>query len=157
MPVADIDTGSVLLVLQPIWHEKTMTASRVRNRIELVLDYAKVGGHHGGENPARWRGHLDKMLLKKSKIETVEHHAALPHREIAAFMTDLRALDDQAARALELAILCVSRTAEVLEAFAEVLLAQGRAEVGPRVLSSAAAYRPPATASGGIARASAAS
>ena len=76
-------------VLEPIWREKTETASRLRGRIESVLDYAKARGWRGGENPARWRGHLDNLLPARGKVAKVEHHAALPWREIGAFMAAL--------------------------------------------------------------------
>ena len=88
-------------VLEPIWTEKTETASRVRGRIESVLDWAKVRGYHTGENPARWRGHLDKLLPRRSKVAKVEHHAALPYAEAGAFMRELRGREGTAPRALE--------------------------------------------------------
>jgi hypothetical protein len=77
-------------VLEPIWSEKTETASRVRGRIESVLDWAKVRGFRAGENPARWRGHLDKLLPRRSKVAKVEHHAALPYADAAPFMRAAR-------------------------------------------------------------------
>ena len=85
-----IGTDDVLRVLRPIWTEKPETASRVRGRIEAVLDWAKAHGHRDGENPARWRGHLDKLLPPKGKVRRVRHHAALPFDELPAFMTALR-------------------------------------------------------------------
>lgn len=99
LPVADIDTSLVMRVLEPIWSTKPETASRVRGRIESVLDWATARGHREGENPARWRGHLDKLLPAPSKAKRAarvakgraEHHAALPYDEIGAFMTALRA------------------------------------------------------------------
>ena len=75
-------------MLEPLWREKTETASRLRGRIEAVLDYATARGWRSGENPARWRGHLDNLLPARSKVAKVEHHAALPWREIGAFMAD---------------------------------------------------------------------
>jgi integrase len=103
-------------VLEPIWQTKTETASRVRGRIEAVLDWAAARGFRQGENPARWRGHLENLLPKRSKVRRVEHHAALPYAEIDAFMTQLRQQDGVAARALEFAILTAARTEEVLGA-----------------------------------------
>ena len=78
LSVQSIDTGLVLKVLEPIWNAKTETANRLRGRIEAVLDWAKVRGYRVGENPARWRGHLDKLLPARAKVRRVKHHAALP-------------------------------------------------------------------------------
>ena len=86
LPVGAIDTGHVTKILEPIWASKAETASRVRGRIESVLDFAKTHGWREGENPARWRGHLENVLPKRSKVARVEHHAALPWQEIGAFM-----------------------------------------------------------------------
>jgi integrase len=113
LPVSAIDTGLVLKVLRPLWDTKTETASRIRTRIELILDWARVSGYRDGENPARWRGHLDKLLPARGKVQKVEHHAALPYRDIPAFMAELRKLDGTAARALEFTILTAARTGEV--------------------------------------------
>ena len=95
---------------------KPETAGRVRGRIESVLDWATARGYRQGENPARWRGHLENLLPKKSKVRRVEHHAALPYAEIAAFMAELRKQEGVAARALEFAILTAARTGEVIGA-----------------------------------------
>jgi integrase len=116
LPVQGIDTGLVMRVLEPIWAEKPETASRVRGRVENILDWATVCGYRKGENPARWRGHLDKLLPKQSKVARVEHHAALLFAEIGAFMADLRAQEGVAARALEFTILTAARTGEVIGA-----------------------------------------
>lgn len=116
LPIAGIDTGLVLKVLEPIWTTKTETASRVRGRIEAVLDYAKVRGHRTGENPARWKGHLDQILPAKGKVAAVEHHAALPYADLPPFFLRLQATDGVSARALELAILTAARAGEVLGA-----------------------------------------
>lgn len=115
-PVDEIDTALVLAVLEPIWSTKAETASRLRGRIESILDWAKARGHRDGENPARWKGHLDKILPAKSKVARVEHHAALPFKAMPAFMGDLRTRDGAAARALEFAILTAARTGEVIGA-----------------------------------------
>jgi len=114
--VAAIDTTLVLKAIEPIWTAKPETASRLRGRIETILDWATVRGFRHGDNPARWRGHLDKLLPSKNKIRTVTHHAALPYKELPAFM---KILADQAgvgARALEFTILTAARTSEVIGA-----------------------------------------
>jgi integrase len=116
VPVDAVDVGLVMKAVEPIWSTKPETASRVRGRIEAVLDWAAARGYRVGENPARWRGHLDKLLPRKTKVRQVEHHAALPFREIPAFMTELRQQQGVAARALELAILTAARTGEVISA-----------------------------------------
>jgi len=110
--VALIDTGLVLKCLD-IWKDKTETASRVRGRIESVLNWATTRGYRHGENPARWRGHLDQLLVKPSKIQKVEHHAALPYAEIGPFMAALKEKEGMGARALEFAILTAARSGEV--------------------------------------------
>ncbi|MBO3274094.1 tyrosine-type recombinase/integrase [Pseudomonas schmalbachii] len=112
----EITTAHVLEILQPIWTEKTETASRLRNRIELVLDAAKARGLRAGENPARWRGHLDKLLPKQSKIQVRTHHAALPWQYLPAFMIELVKHDDLTYKAMRLTILTACRTSEVLGA-----------------------------------------
>lgn len=116
LPPADIGTDHILKVLQPIWLTKPETASRVRNRIELVLDAAKARKLRDGENPARWRGHLDKLLPKRTKVSAVKHHAALPWSELPAFMKELRKFDDLGYKAMQMTILTTCRTSEVLGA-----------------------------------------
>jgi integrase len=116
LPVQAIDVGLVLKAVEPIWAMKPETASRVRGRIESILDWATARGYRQGENPARWRGHLENLLPKRSKVRRVEHHAALPYAEIAAFLADLRQQEGVAARALEFAILTAARTGEVIGA-----------------------------------------
>jgi integrase len=116
VPVAEVGTEAVLRVLQPIWQLKPETASRVRGRIEAVLDYAQARGWRQGENPARWRGHLAHMLPARARVARVEHHAALPWQEIWGFMARLRQHKATAARALEFTILCAARTGEVIGA-----------------------------------------
>ncbi|MEQ1865631.1 MAG: site-specific integrase [Micropepsaceae bacterium] len=113
LPVAAIDTGLVLRVVEPIWPDKTETASRVRNRIESVLDWATVRGYRSGDNPARWKGHLAEVLPARNQIAKPQHHAALPFTEVPTFMSELRVRDGIAARALELTILTAARTGEV--------------------------------------------
>ncbi|MEN9924143.1 MAG: hypothetical protein RL268_269 [Pseudomonadota bacterium] len=120
MPPSKIETSHVLSALEPIWMAKPETASRVRGRIENILDAAKVQGLRSGENPARWRGHLDHILPKPEKLAR-GHHAALPYPELPAFMADLIGREALAARALEFTILTASRSGEVLGAtWAEV-------------------------------------
>jgi len=114
--VAAITTHDVLSILEPVWLEKPETASRLRGRIERVLDWAKSRGLREGENVARWRGHLEFQLPRHSKVRRVKHHAALPWREIPAFYAGLMARDAPAAQALRLLILTATRTSEVLKA-----------------------------------------
>ena len=115
LPVAAIETEHVLAVLKPLWLEKPETASRLRGRIERVLDAAKSAGHRTGENPARWRGHL-ATLLPKRKTLSRGHHAAMPYAQLPAFVAKLRESGGMGARALELLILCSSRTGEIIGA-----------------------------------------
>jgi integrase len=116
LSVQAIDSGLVLKAIEPIWTAKTETASRVRGRIEAVLDWAAARGYRQGDNPARWRGHLENLLPKKSKIARVEHHQALPYAQIGTFMGELRAQKGIAARALEFLILTAARTGEAIGA-----------------------------------------
>jgi integrase len=113
LPVAAIGTEQVLKAIGTIWREKPETASRVRGRIESVLDWAAVAGYRNGDNPARWRGHLSHMLPARARFARGEHFAALPYAGIADFMTKLRQQGGVAARALEFAILTAARTGEV--------------------------------------------
>jgi integrase len=113
LPVQSVDTGLVLKVLEPIWTAKPETASRVRGRLESILDSAKVCGYRDGENPAHWHGHLDKLLPAHSKVREVRHHAALPYSQMAAFLPTLRRQEGVVARGLEFLILTAARTGEV--------------------------------------------
>lgn len=113
--VSDIDTNLVMKVLQPIWNEKTETASRVRGRVERILDWARVQNLRTGENPARWQGHLSFLLSPRNKVAKVVHHPALPIDETPTFMARLRLEDSVTARALEFCVLTASRTSETLE------------------------------------------
>ncbi|MFC3175413.1 tyrosine-type recombinase/integrase [Novosphingobium bradum] len=115
LPVSQIETAHVMEALEPIWKAKPETASRVRGRIENILDAAKVQGLRSGENPARWRGHLDHLLPKRAR-HTRGNHAALPYADLPGFMADLRGRDAVAARALEFTILTAARSGEVLGA-----------------------------------------
>jgi integrase len=116
LPVGAVDVGLVMKVLEPIWTTKSETASRVRGRIEAILNWAKTRGYRDGENPARWRGHLENLLAAKGKVRKVEHHAALPYAEVGAFMSALRERGGVSARALEFLILTATRTSETLNA-----------------------------------------
>jgi len=116
MPVGEIDAKAVLRVIDPIWMSKTETASRVRGRIERILDWCTVRGHRLGDNPARWKGFLSEALPDRSQVARVDHHAALPYRDVPGFMQQLRAREGMAARALEFTILTVARTNEVIGA-----------------------------------------
>ena len=113
MLVGDIGQAQVLAVLRPIWKDKTETANRVRGRIEQVLDWARVQGLREGENPARWRGHLDKLLAAPTKIARVSHHPALAIDAMPGFITTLRNRKGMAARALELLVLTAARSGEI--------------------------------------------
>ncbi|WP_421218287.1 tyrosine-type recombinase/integrase [Aeromonas enteropelogenes] len=112
----DINTEHVLTILQPIWQTKTETASRVRNRIELILDAAKARNYTSGENPARWKGHLDKLLPKRSIVTPVKHHPAMPFSQVASFFNHLTTGDSMSERVLELIILTACRSSEAVEA-----------------------------------------
>jgi integrase len=111
--VRDVDTAMIVQVLQPIWIKKRETAFRLRGRLECILDAEKALGHREGENPARWRGHLDKLLPKQNRRKKIKHHPALPWQEIPSFMKELREQRGTAARMLEHLILTVVRTQEV--------------------------------------------
>jgi integrase len=115
-PVAAVTTDDLVRVLEPIWSQVPETASRIRGRIEATLDYARVRSWRTGENPARWRGHLDQVFPAKGAVAKVEHHASLPYPDLPAFWVRLQIQDGLGARALELAILTAGRSGEVLGA-----------------------------------------
>jgi integrase len=124
--VADIDTPHVVRVIEPIWTTRTETASRLRGRIESILDWATVRGYRKGENPARWRGHLEHLLPARAAVATVEHHPALPFAEVGTFMVELRSAAGTGARALEFGILTAARSGEIRGAtWSEIDLAAG--------------------------------
>lgn len=112
LPVGAIDVGHVSKVLEPIWTAKPETARRLRGRIEAILDWARAKGFRQGENPARWRGHLENLLPRYQKVARVQHHPALPYAQVSAFVAALQAQDGMAARALEFLILTAARTSE---------------------------------------------
>jgi len=113
MSVSDIELPDILAVLEPIWEEKTETATRLRQRLEYILNWATVSGYREGDNPARWSGHLDAILPKPAKIKKVKHFRALPWKDLPAFMVELRKRQGMAARALEFLILTAARSGEV--------------------------------------------
>jgi integrase len=111
-----VDTGAVMRVLEPVWHSKAETAGRVRGRIETVLDYATARHWRTGENPARWKGHIENLLPRKSKVAPIAHHAAVPWRELPALWADLAGRDDISVLALRFTLLTGVRTNEALGA-----------------------------------------
>lgn len=113
---AAVDTGAVLKVIEPLWSEKPETASRLRGRIETVLDYARTMHWRTGENPARWKGHLDNLLPARAKVRKVQHHAALPWKQVGDFVAALRGQDSIGAKALDFTILTAVRTNETIGA-----------------------------------------
>lgn len=115
-PVSAVTTDDVLTILKPIWASKNETASRVRNRIELIIAAAKARKRFEGENPAQWKGHLDKLLAKRKQVAQVEHHAALPYSQLPTFWRSLETAEGMAAQALQFTILTACRTSEVLNA-----------------------------------------
>ncbi|GLV24280.1 tyrosine-type recombinase/integrase [Sphingobium sp. Cam5-1] len=115
LPVAEVGTAHVLKILEPIWKAKAETASRVRGRMETILDAAKARGYRDGENPARWRGHIAQILPARSRL-TRGHHKAMPYESIPAFVPQIRAREAMAALALEFTILTAARTGEVIGA-----------------------------------------
>ncbi|MGE8175410.1 tyrosine-type recombinase/integrase [Pseudomonas fluorescens] len=140
----DVTTEHVLKVLTPIWQLKPETASRVRNRMEMVLDAAKVRGLRVGENPARWRGHLDKLLPARSKVKSVVHHPALPWVEMPAFMKEIAKHDDLSYKAMQLTILTACRTSEVLGAtWDELDLEKKVWKIPPQRMKAAKEHRVP--------------
>lgn len=133
LSVQAIDTGLVKAVLDPIWTTKTETASRLRGRIEAVLDWCKALGYREGDNPARWRGNLKDLLAGRSDIADVEHHPSLPYQQMPAFMQLLRAQESTAARALEWVILTNTRSNETLKALPEEIAETEKAWTIPKV------------------------
>jgi integrase len=114
--VAEVDLPLVMAAIEPIWTAKPVSANNVRNRIEMVIDWAKARGYRQGENPARWKGHLDTLMPHRKKVAPVVHRAALAYAEVGQFMLDLRTLADVSARVLEFQILTAARSGEVVGA-----------------------------------------
>jgi integrase len=113
LPVQNIDTGLILEALEPIWRTKPETATRVRQRIESVLDWAKARDYRDGDNPARWRGHLSMLLPKRSKVRSVQHHPAMAYADLPGFFEELHVRQSVSARALAFTILTAARSGEV--------------------------------------------
>lgn len=113
LPVSEIELQHIVSILEPIWYTKTETAARLRGRIENVLAWATTSGYRKGDNPARWRGHLDTVLPKPSKVAKVQHHRALPVDDVGTFMVAVRQREGMAARALEFVVLTATRSGEV--------------------------------------------
>jgi integrase len=116
LPVSAVDVGLVLKIIEPLWRTRTETASRLRGRIELVLDWATARGYRQGENPARWRGHLENLLPRRRAVQKVKHLSAVPYSEVPALMAQLRGADEIPARCLEFTILAAARSGETLGA-----------------------------------------
>ena len=143
----DVVLRHVLAILTPIWETKTETASRLRGRIESVLDWATARGYRDGLNPARWKGHLDHLLAAPSKITKTGHHPALPVGEVGAFVQALRAQEGTGARALEFAILTAARSGEVRGAtWAEVDLSTATWTVPGERMKAGKEHRVPLSA-----------
>lgn len=139
-----VTTEHVLSILEPIWAKTPDTASRIRGRIESVLEAAKARGARDGENPARWRGHLASLLPKPSRIKRVQHHAALPFFEVPEFMSDLRLTEGVAPRALEFAVLTAARSNEVRGArWPEINFAERTWTIPPERMKSGKEHRVP--------------
>jgi len=142
-PVDKIDTSDILAVLQPIWQTKPETASRVRGRIERVLNAAKAKGYRAGENPAAWRGHLENLLPKPSRLSR-GHHAAMRYQDVPAFVARLHEREAIAALALEFAILTATRSGEVLGAqWSEIDLDAKVWTISPERMKAAREHRVP--------------
>ena len=142
--VGDVETSHVMRVLEPIWTTKTETASRLRGRIESILDWATVRGFRKGDNPARWRGHIEHLLAARADVQKVVHHAALDYREVGAFLVDLRKQSGAGARALEFAILTAARSGEVRGAtWAEVDLSDATWTIPAERMKAAKEHRVP--------------
>jgi integrase len=159
LPVQAIDTALIMKVLEQevsvgpgkattsLWAGRPETAGRVRGRIEAILDWARVRGYREGENPARWRGHLAKLLPARSKVRRVEHHAALPYADLPGFLVNLREQEGSAARALEFAILTAARTGEVIGArWSEIDLLDKTWTVPPNRMKAGREHRVPLSA-----------
>jgi integrase len=144
LPVANVDTEAVLAVLKPIWETKPETASRLRGRLEAVLSWAKARGLRSGDNPAQWRGHLDALLPKRTKVRRVKHHPALPYTEVPAFMAKLRARNGITPRCLEFVVLTAVRTGEAIGArFSEFDLAAKTWRIPGERMKAGAEHRVP--------------
>ncbi len=146
LPVQNIDVGLVLQVLEPIWQEKTETATRVRQRMESVLDWATARGYRSGENPARWKGHLDKLLPKRSKVQKIKHHEAMPYADVSDYYLRIREKETIAARALAFIVLTATRSSEAREAsWSEIDMVEGVWVIPPERMKGGRTHRVPLT------------
>jgi integrase len=144
LPVSAVDVALVLRILEPLWPTKNETASRVRGRIEVVLDWARARGYRDGENPARWRGHLKMLLPAPRKVHRVVHHPALAYAELPRFMAALRARPGVAERALEFGILTAARSGEIRGAvFSEINIAEKLWTIPPERMKAGREHRVP--------------
>jgi integrase len=132
LSVVAIDTTLVLKVLEPIWVAKTQTATRVRGRIDAILNWAATRGYRQGESSARWKGHLENLLPVPSRVHTIENHPALPYSEVGGFMAELRQQPGMPARVLEFAILTAARTNEAIGARWSEIDMRGRVWTVPK-------------------------
>ena len=143
-PVAAIDVAMIMAVVEPIWTAKPVTANNVRNRIEMILDWSKARGLRQGENPARWRGHLENLLPHRDRIATVKHREAMPFAETPAFMAELRQNPDASARVLEFQVLTAARSREVVNArWSEIDLAARLWVIPPERMKAKLEHRVP--------------
>jgi len=148
MQMAKIETADVIATLKPIWTKTPETANRLRQRIEAVIDYSSALGIRSGDNPARWRGHLDNLLPSPKKMHAVKHHPALPHTQIADFMADLEKRSGVAARALAFTILTAARSGETRGmTWAEVDLEAGVWTIAAQRMKAGKEHRVPLTSS----------
>ncbi len=144
LPIDKIEVAHVLKVLEPIWTLRPETASRVRGRIETIIDWATARGYRVGENPARWKGHLQNLLPARNKVASVKHLPALPYPELPSFMGRLREAPGIDARALEFAILTAARSGEVIGArWSEIDLAARMWSIPPRRMKRHREHRVP--------------
>jgi len=144
LPVAAIGTGDVMKALEPLWPKKPETASRARQRIESILDYAKARGWRSGDNPARWRGHLSNLLAAPGKVRPIEHHPAMPWHDVPAFLSGLGGRQGTAAKALAFLILTAARSGEARGAvWSELDLVKGVWTVPASRMKAAREHRVP--------------
>jgi integrase len=144
LPVSAVDTPLVLRCVEPIWKSKNATASRLRGRIESVLDWATVREYRSGDNPARWKGHLEHVLPNGGEVAKVEHHPALPYAGVPSFVAKLKAHKAVAASALLFSILTAARTNEVIGArWDEIDLASKTWTVPPERMKAGKAHKVP--------------
>ena len=144
LPISEITTDLILRILEPIWVTKAETASRVRQRLETIWDYGKARNYVDGENPARLKGHLDKILSKTAKVKRVRHFPALPYNEIGRFVKELRTRSGYSALGLEFLILTAARTGEIIGAkWSEIDLEKAVWTIPPERMKAGAEHRVP--------------